>query len=176
MTAYPQMSYTINTRFGNFTWKGGNHNSCKKFHFPQQILSRLLRWNYIYKTKFTYILKPAVSEALRKKVSILNFMLNTNLKTTENKKVEVFVHFSTIMKSDSNAGSVTAAVPCSWWSSCGAHWLQPSFREEKLDLPTTTNNMLAIFSFFSFFLFFFSLLKLILNLIFIGQPECISVS
>lgn len=28
-------------------------------------------------------------------------MLITNLKTTENKKVEVFVHFSTIMKLDS---------------------------------------------------------------------------
>lgn len=37
-------------------------------------------------------------------------MLNTNLKTRENKKVEVFVHFSTIMKLDSNAGSVTAAL------------------------------------------------------------------
>lgn len=47
-------------------------------------------------------------------------MLNTNLKTTENKKVEVFVHFSTIMKSDSNAGSVTVAVPCSWWELCEA--------------------------------------------------------
>lgn len=79
-------------------------------------------------------------------------MLNTNLKTTENKKVEVFVHFSTIVKLDSNAGSVTAAVPCSWWELCEARLLQPSLREEKLDLLITTNNMFAIFSFF--FLFF----------------------
>lgn len=43
-------------------------------------------------------------------------MLNTNFKTTENKKVEVFVYFSTIIKSDLTAGSVTVAVPCSWCS------------------------------------------------------------
>lgn len=61
-----------------------------------------------------------MSEAFKKNVSILDLMLNTNLKTTENKKVGVFVHFSTIMKLDSNASSVTAAVPCSWWSLCEA--------------------------------------------------------
>lgn len=164
MTACTQILLnTINARLGNFAWKGGSHNSCKKFHFLQQILSRLLRWNYTYKKKKLLIYQNLLCQKLlQKNVSILNFMLNTNLKTTENKKVEVFVHFSTIMKSDSNASSVTA-VPCSCWSSCEARWLQPSLREEKLDLPITTNNMFIIFSFF--FLFF--LFQFILSFLFL---------
>lgn len=43
-------------------------------------------------------------------------MVNTNFKNTENKKVEGFVHFSTIIKLDLNAGFVTVVVPRSWCS------------------------------------------------------------
>lgn len=74
MTAYPQILLNArNTRFGNFAWKGGKHNSCKKFHFPRQILSRLSRWNHTYKKKIAYILKPAVSEAFMKKSEYTEF-------------------------------------------------------------------------------------------------------
>lgn len=70
---------------------------------------------YLKKIKFVYTLKPAAPEAFMKKVNIL-VLLNTNFNTRENKKVEVFVHFSTIVKLDLNAGSVTVAVPCGWCS------------------------------------------------------------
>lgn len=73
-TAYPQIFLnTRNTRFGNFAWKEGKHKSCKKFDFPRQILSRLLRWNYTYEKKIAYILKPAVSEAFMKKSKYTEF-------------------------------------------------------------------------------------------------------
>lgn len=41
-----------NTRFGNFAWKGEKHNSCRKFHFPWQILIKTLEMkSYLQKKK-----------------------------------------------------------------------------------------------------------------------------
>lgn len=64
----------------------------------------------------------------------------------------MFVHFSTIVKLGSNAGSVTVSVPCSWCSWCEAHKLQWSLREEILDLLIITKNYkFAILVFLNYF-------------------------
>lgn len=68
MTAYTQILLnTINTRFGNFAWKEGGHNSCKKFHFSSTNLIKALEMKLYLQNKIYLYTKTCCVRSFHKK-------------------------------------------------------------------------------------------------------------